>query len=246
MSLPETWVDRIFTKLSLVYGHQFLSRWDGLAMADVKADWAHELRGFAQNPGAISYALEHLPPGKAPTVLEFRAICNSPICGSSMAAPLKHGIVHHRGNQWGRSEWCLTPFDAPQAAIAGPSTANGWQPPAMVAPRAGSDVRLPKTAAPAEPQPAPELQPVDVPVFLASSEAEKVDMPEFPGSATSVEAGVDTPAQPDPEPSEPDAWFSARTGCVVLTDIELDEDGSITLLPQLVRAIVRMAREGVR
>jgi len=78
MSLPETWVDRIFTKLSLVYGHQFLSRWDGLALADVKADWAHELRGFAQNPNAIAYALEHLPPGKPPTVLEFRAICNSP------------------------------------------------------------------------------------------------------------------------------------------------------------------------
>ena len=26
MSLPDAWVDRIFTKLSLVYGHQFLSR----------------------------------------------------------------------------------------------------------------------------------------------------------------------------------------------------------------------------
>jgi hypothetical protein len=78
MSLPEAWVDRIFTKLSLVYGHQFLSRWDGLAIADVKADWGHELARFQQNPGAISYALEHLPAGKAPTVLEFRAICNSP------------------------------------------------------------------------------------------------------------------------------------------------------------------------
>lgn len=78
MSLPDAWVDRIFAKLSLVYGHQFLSRWDGMPLADVKADWAHELRGFAQNPHAIAYALEHLPAGKAPTVLEFRAICNSP------------------------------------------------------------------------------------------------------------------------------------------------------------------------
>jgi hypothetical protein len=78
MSLPEAWVDRIFEKLSLVYGHQFLSRWDGMAMADVKADWAHELRGFQQNPRAISYGLEHLPAGRPPTVLEFRAICNGP------------------------------------------------------------------------------------------------------------------------------------------------------------------------
>ena len=78
MSLPDSWVDRIFDKLTLVYGHQFLSRWDGIEIADVKADWAHELRGFAQNPGAIAYGLEHLPQGKAPTVLEFRAICNGP------------------------------------------------------------------------------------------------------------------------------------------------------------------------
>lgn len=78
MSLPEAWVDRIFDKLTLVYGHQFLSRWDGMPIADVKADWGHELRGFAQNPNAIAYGLDHLPPGKPPTVLEFRAICNSP------------------------------------------------------------------------------------------------------------------------------------------------------------------------
>lgn len=78
MSLPEAWVDRIFDKLTLVYGHQFLSRWDGIELTTVKADWGHELRGFAQNPGAISYGLEHLPPAKPPTVLEFRAICNSP------------------------------------------------------------------------------------------------------------------------------------------------------------------------
>lgn len=78
MSLPLPWVERMFEKLTLVYGHQFLSRWDGLDLSVVKADWAHELRGFQQNPGAIAYALEHLPAGKPPTVLEFRAICNTP------------------------------------------------------------------------------------------------------------------------------------------------------------------------
>lgn len=76
MSLPDAWVERIFHKLSLVYGHQFISRWDGMPLDDVKADWGHELRGFAQNPGAITYGLEHLPASKPPTVLEFRALCN--------------------------------------------------------------------------------------------------------------------------------------------------------------------------
>lgn len=77
MSLPEAWVERIFEKLALVYGHQFLSRWDGMDLARVRADWGHELRGFAQNPNAIAYGLEHLPE-KPPTVVEFRRICNSP------------------------------------------------------------------------------------------------------------------------------------------------------------------------
>jgi hypothetical protein len=78
MSLPDAWVDRIFDKMNLTYGHQFLARWDGITVEKVKADWAHELRGFQQNPSAITYGLQHLPPGKPPTVLEFRVICNSP------------------------------------------------------------------------------------------------------------------------------------------------------------------------
>lgn len=75
MSLPESWVDRIFAKLTLVYGHQFLSRWDGLSIADVKADWAHELDGYQNNPQAIAFALSNLPPSRAPNVLEFRELC---------------------------------------------------------------------------------------------------------------------------------------------------------------------------
>lgn len=77
MSLPDAWVDRIFEKLALVYGHAFLSRWDGMPIADVKADWSRELSRFQQNHRAIAYALEHLP-ARPPTVLEFRALCNSP------------------------------------------------------------------------------------------------------------------------------------------------------------------------
>jgi hypothetical protein len=72
MSLPEAWVDRIFERLTVVYGHQFLARWDGLELTEVKANWAYELRGFAQNPSALWYGLEHLPAAKPPTVLEFR------------------------------------------------------------------------------------------------------------------------------------------------------------------------------
>lgn len=76
MSLPMSWVDRIFTKLTMIYGRDFLGRWEGLDITEVKSDWAHELAGFKDHPDSISYALKNMPDsGKPPTVLEFRAMC---------------------------------------------------------------------------------------------------------------------------------------------------------------------------
>lgn len=77
MSLPLPWVDRIFDKLSLVYGRDFTNRWDGLPLDAVKCDWAHELSGFENHPESIKYALQILPQSKPPTVLEFRNLANS-------------------------------------------------------------------------------------------------------------------------------------------------------------------------
>lgn len=74
MSLPLSWVDKIFHKLTLVYGRDFIGRWEGLELADVKTDWAHELAGFESWPDAIAFALQNMPATKPPTVLEFRAM----------------------------------------------------------------------------------------------------------------------------------------------------------------------------
>lgn len=79
MALPLPWVDRIFDKLMLVYGRDFTGRWDGLPMASVKTDWAHELSGFEAHPEAIKHALLNINPAKPPTVLEFRQLAaNAP------------------------------------------------------------------------------------------------------------------------------------------------------------------------
>jgi hypothetical protein len=79
MSLPLSWVERIFSKLGLAYGRDFLGRWEGLNIMDVKTDWGHELSGYEKNPEAIAYALANLP-ARAPTVFEFRQICrNAPV-----------------------------------------------------------------------------------------------------------------------------------------------------------------------
>jgi len=71
-------VEMIFTKLGLVYGRDFLSRWEGLDLVDVKNDWAHELAGVSVD--SVRYALKNLPSMKAPTVLEFRNLTrNAPL-----------------------------------------------------------------------------------------------------------------------------------------------------------------------
>ncbi|MDH0363451.1 hypothetical protein [Comamonas aquatica] len=75
--LPLPWVEKIFEKLGVTYGRDFLARWDGFdadAMAAVKYDWCMELGGFFDKPDAIAYGLAHLP-AKSPNVLEFRDIC---------------------------------------------------------------------------------------------------------------------------------------------------------------------------
>ena len=74
MSLPIEWVEKIFMKLTLIYGRDFVSRWEGIKLTDVKTDWAHELSGFQEHHQAIAYALQNMPPSKPPTVLEFKAI----------------------------------------------------------------------------------------------------------------------------------------------------------------------------
>lgn len=76
-ALPMPWVDKIFEKLGVTYGRDFLSRWDGFdadAMVDVQRDWSMELGGFFDQPDAIAHALAHLP-AKAPNVIEFRQLC---------------------------------------------------------------------------------------------------------------------------------------------------------------------------
>jgi hypothetical protein len=68
-------VESIFMKLIFTYGRDFLSKYEGLDLDMVKAEWAHELAGFADMPNAIKYGLAHLDPHKAPNVLQFKDLC---------------------------------------------------------------------------------------------------------------------------------------------------------------------------
>jgi len=75
-SLSET-IDAIFTACMTRYGSSyFLSRWDGLKLSVVKADWARVLEGLEKNPVAVRYGLNNLP-DKPPMAHEFKRICNA-------------------------------------------------------------------------------------------------------------------------------------------------------------------------
>lgn len=117
MSLPLPWVERIFTKLNLIYGREFSLRWEGLSMADVKTNWAHELACFEGSPEAIGHAIETLPSMKPPTVLEFKRLCltcpsratvalpapkQDPVFVSRLVSEMKKPGEKHDGKEWAR------------------------------------------------------------------------------------------------------------------------------------------------
>ena len=68
-------VDLIFRKCTLVYGRDFLNRWEGMSIGEVKADWERDLGMLLNNPQAVKHALMHLPADRPPTVLQFKNLC---------------------------------------------------------------------------------------------------------------------------------------------------------------------------
>lgn len=76
MSLPLPWVDRIFDKLTLAYGRNFLGQWEGMDLNNVKSDWCHELSSYQRMPEAIAFALQNLP-DRPINVIEFRKIAKA-------------------------------------------------------------------------------------------------------------------------------------------------------------------------
>lgn len=87
MSLPIPWIEKIFSKLTVAYGNEFLNRWKGIDINDVKTDWSDCLTGYQQSPQAIAFALENLPDSKAPTAQEFRALCRRAPASSAPQLP---------------------------------------------------------------------------------------------------------------------------------------------------------------
>lgn len=67
-------IDRLFARLTAVYGREFTGKFDGTTVDAVKAAWANELRGFEKNFEAIAWALDNLPE-KCPNAVQFKFLC---------------------------------------------------------------------------------------------------------------------------------------------------------------------------
>jgi hypothetical protein len=78
MSLPESWIDRIFERLSCLYGSKFADMWRGTDVHQLKTVWADKLGGFCDRPEIIRLSLESLDEKPwPPTLPEFLEICRN-------------------------------------------------------------------------------------------------------------------------------------------------------------------------
>lgn len=69
-------VDRLFARMTAVYGREFSGKFDGTTPEAVKAAWAHELRFFERQLDSVAWAIDHLPE-KCPNAVQFRNLCNN-------------------------------------------------------------------------------------------------------------------------------------------------------------------------
>ena len=76
--LPEAWIDRLFARLSSMYGTKLSDLWRGSDPHEVKAVWAEKLAGFYDMPDCIKNALDACDDKPwPPTLPEFIALCRA-------------------------------------------------------------------------------------------------------------------------------------------------------------------------
>ena len=89
MSLPMKTIDRLFERMAAAYGAEWVRRWEGVPIQDVKKAWGHELAVFSSELGLkrIAWALDNLT-DKAPNAPQFRNLCRQAPAESAPALPM--------------------------------------------------------------------------------------------------------------------------------------------------------------
>lgn len=79
--LRDDWIERIFHRLSGIYGLQFRNKFaefkDGedVGTPNAMIIWGEELGAFGEHPERIAWALDNLPTDHAPNAIEFKELC---------------------------------------------------------------------------------------------------------------------------------------------------------------------------
>lgn len=70
------WINKLFARMSAMYGIRFLDMWKGTDLEEVKAVWAEKLAGFYEMPGCIKAAIDSCDDRPwPPTLPEFLGLC---------------------------------------------------------------------------------------------------------------------------------------------------------------------------
>lgn len=87
MSLPQSWVEHLFKRLRIAYGHAFEDQYRDLDPDDVKKAWAESLAHYVNHREALTFALENLP-DKPVNIMQFRNLCRqAPVPEAPMLPP---------------------------------------------------------------------------------------------------------------------------------------------------------------
>ncbi|MGL4651554.1 MAG: hypothetical protein ACRC1H_19260 [Caldilineaceae bacterium] len=86
--MSERWVDALFARLAVRYGASWASKWAGLDIEVVKADWERVLGPLvARKSKAIRHVLDNALPEWPPTADQFLRLCaNVPASDGALLA----------------------------------------------------------------------------------------------------------------------------------------------------------------
>jgi hypothetical protein len=68
--------------------------WGEGDLTEIWQGWAEELRNFGEHPGAIKYALEHLPSDYPPNLLQFKEMCREGLKFEPKPLAIERKLTH--------------------------------------------------------------------------------------------------------------------------------------------------------
>ncbi|WP_146192516.1 hypothetical protein [Alcaligenes faecalis] len=102
MPMPQAWIDRLFMRLSVMYGQQFAAQWAGVDEKCMKDAWAQELAGFTGDE--IAAGVDACRSRRyVPNLPEFMMLCRPALDPATAHAEAVLGMQERKRGEPG--EW---------------------------------------------------------------------------------------------------------------------------------------------